>query len=127
MVTASVFSPVVSLGLCHLLAAKLVGAWNLEPPFHSSNSLIPATYPNLTACASTVSAYSCENTTAITNACCSPTPGGLVLFTQFWSTYTGLEDKGQLLPKDSWVSLSLLARRDVLDIFLTMICYVICL
>jgi ribonuclease T2 len=30
------------------------------------------------------------------------TYGGLVLSTQFWSTYTGLESKGQLLPANSW-------------------------
>jgi ribonuclease T2 len=36
------------------------------------------------------------------DSCCSETFGGLVLSTQFWSTYTGLEDQGQLLPEDSW-------------------------
>jgi hypothetical protein len=25
-----------------------------------------------------------------------------VLSTQFWSTYTGLESQGQVLPKDTW-------------------------
>jgi ribonuclease T2 len=54
---------------------------------------LPNTYPDLTACAKTPSFYSCENTTAVQNTCCSPTPGGLVLLTQFWSTYTGLEKK----------------------------------
>ncbi|KAF9809055.1 hypothetical protein IEO21_07592 [Rhodonia placenta] len=63
---------------------------------------VPNTFPNLTACASQPPVYSCENTTAITDSCCTPTPGGQVLQTQFWSTYTGLEDQGQLLPKDSW-------------------------
>ena len=65
---------------------------------------VPNTFPNLTQClgANAVTEYSCQNTTAIKNTCCSPTPGGLVLQTQFWSTYTGLEQKGQLLPKDSW-------------------------
>nr|BAF65238.1 ribonuclease T2 [Ganoderma lucidum]BAF65239.1 ribonuclease T2 [Ganoderma lucidum] len=63
---------------------------------------LPKTYPNITACASEPIAYSCENTTAIRNTCCSPTPGGLVLQTQFWDTYTGFEKHGQLLPKDSW-------------------------
>lgn len=28
--------------------------------------------------------------------------GGLLLSTQFWSTYTGLEAKGQYLPSESW-------------------------
>ncbi|PIL31812.1 hypothetical protein GSI_06516 [Ganoderma sinense ZZ0214-1] len=63
---------------------------------------LPKTYPNITACASEPITYSCENTTAIQNTCCSPTPGGLVLQTQFWDTYTGFEKRGQLLPKDSW-------------------------
>ena len=68
----------------------------------AQNTSLPDTYPDFSACSSTPSFFSCENTTAITNTCCSPTPGGLVLQTQFWSTYTGLEDEGQLLPKGSW-------------------------
>lgn len=63
---------------------------------------IPNTSPNLTACVDQPSFFSCENSTAIKNTCCSPTPGGLVLQTQFWSTWTGLEKKGQKLPKGSW-------------------------
>jgi hypothetical protein len=46
--------------------------------------------------------FSCENKTAIQNTCYSPTPGSLVLQTQFWETYTGLEYDGQLLHKNSW-------------------------
>jgi hypothetical protein len=38
----------------------------------------------------------------ITDSCCTETFGGLVLSTQFWDTYTGLESKGQLLPKNTW-------------------------
>ncbi|KAJ6520036.1 ribonuclease T2-like protein [Mycena sanguinolenta] len=63
---------------------------------------IPNTYPDFSACLSQPSVFSCENTTEIVNTCCSPTPGGLVLQTQFWSTWTGLEKEGQLLPKGSW-------------------------
>jgi ribonuclease T2 len=82
---------------------------------------LPNTYPDLRACAKTPSFYSCENTTAVANSCCSPTPGGLVLQTQcvahscspslntcpdrhgrFWDTYTGFEKQGQILPKNSW-------------------------
>ncbi|PSS29596.1 hypothetical protein PHLCEN_2v2744 [Hermanssonia centrifuga] len=63
---------------------------------------VPNTYPNLTACLSQPLTYSCENTTVIEDTCCSPTPGGLVLSTQFWSLNTGLEKEGQLLPKGSW-------------------------
>ncbi|CCM04456.1 uncharacterized protein FIBRA_06636 [Fibroporia radiculosa] len=60
------------------------------------------TFPNISSCVSEPLFYSCENKTEIKNTCCSPTPGGVVLQSQFWSTYTGLESEGQLLPKDSW-------------------------
>ena len=36
------------------------------------------------------------------DSCCAETYGGLFLSTQFWSTYTGLESSGQLLPPDDW-------------------------
>lgn len=38
----------------------------------------------------------------LVDTCCTETFGGLVLATQFWDTYTGLESQGQLLPKDTW-------------------------
>ncbi|KAJ8083708.1 hypothetical protein PM082_002474 [Marasmius tenuissimus] len=77
--------------------------WILVPALaHYSRSNLAATHPNISSCALEPSIFSCENTTAIRNTCCSPTPGGLVLQTQFWSTYTGLEREGQKLPKDSW-------------------------
>ncbi|KAI1147337.1 ribonuclease T2 family protein [Nemania diffusa] len=38
----------------------------------------------------------------LVDTCCTETFGGLILQTQFWDTYTGLESTGQLLPKDSW-------------------------
>jgi ribonuclease T2 len=63
---------------------------------------VPNTFPNLTGCLAGLLTFSCENTTAIQNTCCSPTPGGLVLQTQFWDTWTGFEREGQLLPKGSW-------------------------
>ncbi|THH09608.1 hypothetical protein EW145_g1893 [Phellinidium pouzarii] len=63
---------------------------------------LPNVFPNLTTCVYEPTFYSCENTTQVQNTCCSPTPGGLVLQTQFWDTYTGFEDAGQLLPKNSW-------------------------
>ncbi|EIN14001.1 ribonuclease T2 [Punctularia strigosozonata HHB-11173 SS5] len=65
-------------------------------------AVVPYTIPNLTACLDEPSFFSCENTTVVRNACCSPSPGGLVLQTQFWDTWTGLEHKGQLLPRGSW-------------------------
>ena len=33
---------------------------------------------------------------------CTSFSGGLVLTTQFWDTYTGLESEGQLLPPKTW-------------------------
>ena len=36
------------------------------------------------------------------DSCCVETFGGLVLATQFWDTYTGLESQGQLLPQNTW-------------------------
>lgn len=63
---------------------------------------VSITFPNISTCLLEPSVYSCENISKIVNSCCSPTPGGLVLQTQFWSTYTGLEKKGQKLPKGSW-------------------------
>lgn len=46
--------------------------------------------------------YSCENTNVLTNSCCNVVKGRLVLQTQYWDTYTGLEDYGHLLPGGSW-------------------------
>jgi len=68
----------------------------------SGHSHTHNTYPSIAACAHEPSFFSCENTVSIKNTCCSPTPGGLVLATQFWNTYTGLEHRGQKLPKGSW-------------------------
>ena len=41
---------------------------------------VPQTFPNLQECLAEPLTYSCENTTAIKNTCCSPTPGGLGKF-----------------------------------------------
>ncbi|KAF8632964.1 hypothetical protein AX15_001561 [Amanita polypyramis BW_CC] len=60
------------------------------------------TGPNLSSCSLQPSVFSCENTTTIKDTCCSPTPGGLVLQTQLWNTWTGYEGKGQKLPQRSW-------------------------
>lgn len=70
---------------------------------HATGNLsLPTLYPNLEACVDLPLQYSCENTTVLTNSCCNVVQGGLVLQTQFWSTYTGLEASGQLLPQGSW-------------------------
>ncbi|KAG1850623.1 ribonuclease T2 [Suillus subalutaceus] len=63
---------------------------------------ILTTYPNIEACVGLPVQYSCENTTVLTDSCCNVVQGGLVLQTQFWDTYTGLESQGQLLPQGSW-------------------------
>ncbi|KAK3208418.1 hypothetical protein GRF29_77g663178 [Pseudopithomyces chartarum] len=39
---------------------------------------------------------------SLVDSCCVETFGGLLLSTQFWSTYTGGESTGQLLPQDTW-------------------------
>lgn len=62
-----------------LSLASLASATSLSGLFS-----LPDVYPNITACVKTPSFYSCENTTAVTDSCCSPTPGGLVVQTQFW-------------------------------------------
>jgi hypothetical protein len=67
-----------------------------------SSPWILSTYPNLEACVGLPLQYSCENTTVLTNSCCNVVQGGLVLQTQYWDTYTGLENLGQLLPTGSW-------------------------
>ena len=36
------------------------------------------------------------------DTCCVETFGGLLLSTQYWDTYTGLEAQGQKLPADTW-------------------------
>ncbi|KAI6153946.1 ribonuclease T2-like protein, partial [Pisolithus tinctorius] len=46
--------------------------------------------------------YCCENTNVLANSCCNVVKGRLVLQTQYWDTYTGLEDYGHLLPRGSW-------------------------
>jgi ribonuclease T2 len=68
----------------------------------SAFSQWPNTRPDLAACLDQPIVFSCENTTAIEDSCCTVAKGGLVLQTQFWDTYTGFEKESQLLPKDSW-------------------------
>jgi ribonuclease T2 len=45
---------------------------------------------------------STEAKSGLVNSCEVETFGGLVLSTQFWDTYTGLESEGQLLPEKSF-------------------------
>ncbi|KAH7099934.1 ribonuclease T2 [Auriculariales sp. MPI-PUGE-AT-0066] len=78
-----------------VLAAAATGA--LASP---SSPVLSSTSPDLLQCLLSPPSFSCENKTDV-NTCCLPTQG-LVLQTQFWDTYTGYEQDGQLLPKDSW-------------------------
>ncbi|EGO05308.1 hypothetical protein SERLA73DRAFT_174402 [Serpula lacrymans var. lacrymans S7.3] len=87
--------PLVTLASV-LAASASARAESTQAPY------LTPTYPNIAACVDLPLQYSCENTTAFTNACCNVVEGGLVLQTQFWDTYTGLEDEGQLLPYGSW-------------------------
>ncbi|KAJ7886855.1 hypothetical protein B0H14DRAFT_3431064 [Mycena olivaceomarginata] len=52
-------------------------------------------FPNFSACLLQPLVYSCKNTAQIANMCCSPMPGGVMLQTQFWSTWTDLKKWGQ--------------------------------
>ncbi|KAM7220926.1 Ribonuclease T2-like protein [Rhypophila decipiens] len=76
--------------------------------------VLAALYPGLSnlnhTCALVKPELSCSKNAVFgqTDSCCSETYGGLVLSTQFWSTYTGLEiptspsAEPQLLPSQSW-------------------------
>jgi ribonuclease T2 len=66
----------------------------LHPPLQVPCSHRPLETPDLSC-----SKEAFPNTT---DSCCTETFGGLVLSTQFWDTYTGLESKGQVLPKNTW-------------------------
>ncbi|KAI0404418.1 ribonuclease T2 family protein [Xylaria palmicola] len=73
-----------------------------------SRGVLGGLYPGLSTANHTCSlvppVLSCSSGAepGLVDTCCVETYGGLVLQTQFWNTYTGLEHKGQLLPKDSW-------------------------
>ncbi|KAK4443915.1 ribonuclease T2-like protein [Podospora aff. communis PSN243] len=84
-------TPKMSLKLLILTLVSPVFATNLRRP-HCPNSIL--------SCSS-------ASQSPLLNTCCTETLGGLVLSTQFWSTYTGLESAGQLLPANSWTLHSL--------------------
>jgi ribonuclease T2 len=69
----------------------------------TSASLYPNTSPLNHTCVLQPQLPSCPPADPFkVDSCCTETFGGLVLTTQFWSTYTGLEYQGQLLPADTW-------------------------
>lgn len=67
-----------------------------------------ALYPNMSnlnhTCQLQIPVLSCSTLAnpSDSDSCCVETVGGLVLQTQIWQTYTGLESSGQVNPKDSW-------------------------
>ncbi|KAI0022660.1 ribonuclease T2 family protein [Xylariomycetidae sp. FL0641] len=73
-----------------------------------STGAFAALYPGLSTanhtCALEPPVLSCSEKAqpGLVDTCCVETYGGLVLQTQFWNTYTGLESDGQLLPEDTW-------------------------
>ncbi|WWC68247.1 uncharacterized protein I206_102170 [Kwoniella pini CBS 10737] len=64
-------------------------------------SIVKAWNSDNHTCALTKPIFSCENQTTILDTCCTPTEG-LVLITQYWDTYTGLESEKSFLPLNSW-------------------------
>lgn len=77
----------VGAALLNLAAASLYGESNLN---HTCQIETPY--------------YSCSANAmpGLVDTCCTETFGGLVLSTQYWNTYTGLESQGQLLPNNTW-------------------------
>ncbi|KAI1258599.1 ribonuclease T2 [Xylariaceae sp. FL1019] len=73
-----------------------------------SGQALAGLYPLLSVdnhtCALNTPLLSCSDGAqpGLVDTCCVETYGGLILQTQFWNTYTGLESEGQLLPEDSW-------------------------
>ncbi|KAI1334854.1 ribonuclease T2 family protein [Xylariaceae sp. FL0016] len=73
-----------------------------------ARGVLAGLYPGLTTdnhtCALVPSVLSCSAgaNPDLVDTCCVETYGGLVLQTQYWNTYTGLESSGQLLPQDTW-------------------------
>lgn len=73
-----------------------------------TNGVLAGLYPGLSAdnhtCELSDPVPSCSEGAQpdLVDTCCVETFGGLVLATQYWNTYTGLESEGQVLPKDTW-------------------------
>ncbi|KAG5927933.1 hypothetical protein E4U42_001525 [Claviceps africana] len=74
-----------------------------------ARSVAAGLYPGITpynhTCASVDPVLSCSCRAAperVDDTCCTETYGGLLVATQLWSTFTGLESAGQVYAKDSW-------------------------
>ncbi|KAE9969920.1 hypothetical protein EG328_006601 [Venturia inaequalis] len=77
--------------LAGISTASLYGYSNLNHSCVLNPQLLSCSTPLLAA-----------NASRVYDACCSETYGGLLLSTQFWNTYTGLESQGQKLPANQW-------------------------
>ncbi|QLI66302.1 Ribonuclease T2-like 1-A [Metarhizium brunneum] len=67
--------------------------------------LYPGITPDNHTCALVEPVLSCSckaKLDKVEDTCCVETFGGLLVATQLWSTFTGLEDKGQIYPKNDW-------------------------
>ncbi|OAA47744.1 ribonuclease T2 precursor [Metarhizium rileyi] len=67
--------------------------------------LYPGIAPDNHTCALADPVLSCScqaRPDKVKDSCCVETFGGLLIATQLWSTFTGLEDKGQVYPKNEW-------------------------
>ncbi|KAF2416530.1 ribonuclease T2 [Tothia fuscella] len=81
----------IAAAVAPLASASLYGQSNLNHSCVLSPKLLSCSPPTLHS-----------NASRLLDTCCVETYGGLLLSTQFWSTYTGLEAQGQKLPKDTW-------------------------
>ncbi|EXJ88965.1 hypothetical protein A1O3_02029 [Capronia epimyces CBS 606.96] len=77
------------------LAAALAGTVQASLYGESKVNHTCVLEPSVLSCSSSANAASVDT-------CCTETYGGLLLSTQFWSTWTGLEAEGQKLPADTW-------------------------
>ncbi|GAB0132726.1 hypothetical protein EsDP_00001154 [Epichloe bromicola] len=71
----------------------------------ASAGLYPGITPDNHTCALVEPVLSCSckaRPEKVKDTCCTETYGGLLVATQLWSTFTGLESKGQMYAKDSW-------------------------
>ncbi|KAF7558735.1 hypothetical protein G7046_g5428 [Stylonectria norvegica] len=86
--------PCVLLPLAILAKLTAAGLYPGVTPSNHTCALVNTVDPVL----------SCSDgaTPSLVDSCCAETFGGLVLQTQFWSVYTGLENEGQVLPENSW-------------------------
>ncbi|PHH81336.1 hypothetical protein CDD82_997 [Ophiocordyceps australis] len=65
------------------------------------NALLTAQHSPSCASDEPILSCSCEAIPSV-DSCCTETRGGLVVATQIWDTFTGLESRRQIYPRDAW-------------------------